>query len=337
MNDLDLVRELRATIPAPAEDRLAAGRDRMLAEISRPGRYGRPARLRRRLTRPGWRLALASGAVTAAAAVACAVVLGGTAAPSGPHAGAADDRPAATGSHLATVSLAARILTAAARTVATAPAARPGDRQWVYSKFVQTETGQPAQSNESWIRFDGLEQAYFQGGRLVIQPEASGSGGPLDNYHALAALPASPAAILANARAVVGTTPPQWEKWAAGSVVAGLAPTTTGQAEFDYLAFLLWQSYAAAPPAAQAHVYQAMAAIPGVTVTRGMRTAAGRGGVGVTANGQSWLILDPRTFQVIGVNEKTIPAKVKGVPVTAPGTVSMAFATVAIVGAPGQR
>lgn len=337
MNDLDLVRELRAAVVAPDDDRLAAGRDRMLTDISRPSRYRRPARPGWRLTRSGGRLALAVGAVTAAVAVACAAVLGGTAAPSGPHAGATGSRPAATGSHPATVSLAARILTAAARTVASAPAARPGNRQWVYSKFVQTETGQPAQSNESWIRFDGLEQAYFQSGRLVIQPEASGSGGPLDNYHALAALPASPTAILAVARAAVGTTPAQWEKWAAGSVVAGLAPRTTGQAEFDYLAFLLWQSFAAAPPAAQAHVYQAMAAIPGVTVTRGLRDAVGRTGIGVTANGQSWLILDPRTFQVIGVNEKTIPAKVKGAPVTASGTIAMAFAMVAIVDAPGRR
>ena len=71
---------------------------------------------------PVRRLALAVGAVTAAAVVAVAsvAVLGGTATPSRP-------RPAP-GGH---ASLAARILTVAAKTVAAAPAARPGDRQWV--------------------------------------------------------------------------------------------------------------------------------------------------------------------------------------------------------------
>ena len=122
---------------------------------------------------------------------------------------------------------------------------------------------------------------------------------------------------------------------------AELAPRTTGQAEFDYLAYLLWQSFAAAPPAALAHVYQAMATLPGVTVTRGLRNAAGRAGIGVSANGGvSWLLLDPQTYRVIGVNERTLSRKsvmVKGAPVTFSGTASMAWADVAIVAAPGQR
>ena len=52
------------------------------------------------------------------------------------------------------MSLAARILTVAARTVAAEPSARPGDRQWVYARFVQTQTGQATQSDENWVRFD---------------------------------------------------------------------------------------------------------------------------------------------------------------------------------------
>ena len=67
MNDLDLVRTLRADVPLPAPARLAAGRSRILAAAARR-RY--------------WRLALPVGAVTAAAAVAVVAVLGGTATPS---------------------------------------------------------------------------------------------------------------------------------------------------------------------------------------------------------------------------------------------------------------
>jgi hypothetical protein len=316
MNDLDLVRTMRATVPAPAPARLAAGRRRFLVATARPRRH--------------WRLALPVGAVTAGAALAAVAVLGGTATPSRP-------RPAPA----ARASLAAQILSVAARTVAAGASTRPGDRQWVYARFVQTRTGQATQSDENWIRFDGLEQAYFLNGQLILHAESSGRGGPLDSYRELAALPASPSAILSAAREVVGTTPREWENWSSGSVVAELAPRSVGDAEFDYLAQLLWDAYAAAPPAALAHVYQAMAEIPGVTAARGLTNAVGRAGIGVSANGGvSWLLLDPRTYQVIGLNERAIgarPAKVKGGPLTFSGTISMAWADVAIVRDPGER
>lgn len=326
MNDLDLVRTLRADVPTPAPARLAAGRNRILAAAA-----GR----RRRY----WRLALPVGAVTAAAAVAVAAVLGGTATPSHlrPAATPSRPRPAATGQ----VSLAARVLTVAARTVAAGPATRPGNRQWIYSRFVQTQTGTPTQADENWIRFDGREQAYYLNGQLIVLAESSGSGGPLSSYRELAALPAAPSAILAAARQVVGTTQRQWENWSSGSAVAELAPRTVGEAEFDYLAQLLWNAYAAAPPAALAHVYQAMADIPGVTVTQGLTSAVGRPGIGVSANGGvSWLLLDPQTYQVIGLGEKALSrasVMVKGAPITFSGTISMAWADVAIVAAAGQR
>ena len=325
MNDLDLVRTLRADVPPPAPARLAAGRSRILAAAA--------ARRRRY-----WRLALPVGAVTAAAAVAVVAVLGGTATPAHlrPTATPSRPRPAATGR----VSLAAQVLTVAARTVTAEPSTRPGDRQWIYSRFVQTQTGTATQSDENWIRFDGREQAYYLNGQLIVH-ESSGSGGPLSSYRELAALPAAPSAILADARRVVGTTQRQWENWSSGSAVAELAPRTAGEAEFDYLAQLLWDAYAAAPPAALAHVYQAMADIPGVTVTRGLTNAVGRAGIGVSANGGvSWLLLDPQTYQVIGLGEKALSQRsimVKGAPITFSGTISMAWADVAIVAAPGQR
>jgi hypothetical protein len=317
MNDLDQVREMRAAVPAPTPARLAAGRSRILAAAARPRRY--------------WRLALPASAITAAAGVAVVAVLGGTATP--PR----QPRPVPA----ARVSLAARILTVAARTVAAEPSARPGDRQWVYSRFAQAQTGQATQSDENWTRFDGREQAYFLNGQLIVVHESTGSGGPLSSYDELAALPSTPGAILAVARRVVGTTQRDWENWSSGSAVAELAPTSAEDAEFDYLAQLLWQAYAAAPPAALAHVYQAMAEIPGVMVARGLTNAVGRAGIGVSANGGvSWLLLDPRTYQVIGLDEKAInarPATGTVGPVTFSGTISMAWADVAIVSGPGRR
>ena len=84
-----------------------------------------------------------------------------------------------------------------------------------------------------------------------------------------------------------------------------------------------------------------MAGIPDVTVTRGLTNAVGRAGIGVSANGGvSWLLLDPQTYQVIGLGEKALSREsvmVKGSPITFSGTISMAWADVAIVTAPGQR
>src|ERR1700722_7443463 len=330
MNDLDLVRTLRADVPSPAPARLAAGRSRILAAA---------ATRRRRY----WRLALPPRAGTPPPPLAPAAAPGGPAPPAPPRPAGTPSRPAPAAT--ARVSLAARILTVAARTVAagpaTRPATRPGDRQWIYSRFVQTQTGTPAQDDENWIRFDGREQAYYLNGQLIVLPESSGSGGPLSSYRELAALPAAPSAILAAALQVVGTTQRQWENWSSGSAVAELAPRTAGEAEFDYLAQLLWNAYAAAPPAALAHVYQAMADIPGVTVTPGLTSAVGRPGIGVSANGGvSWLLLDPQTYQVIGLGEKALSqasVKVKGAPITFSGTISISWADVAVVAAAGQR
>ena len=84
-----------------------------------------------------------------------------------------------------------------------------------------------------------------------------------------------------------------------------------------------------------------MADIPGVTVRTGLTNAVGRTAVGISANGGvSWLLLDPHTYQVIGINEKAISiksAKIKNFPLTLSGTISMAWADVALVGRPGAR
>jgi hypothetical protein len=336
MNDLDLVRTLRVDVTSPAPARVTAGRNRLLAAITRPSP---------RIRHP-WRLALVTGTATAAAVAAVAVLASG-AHPSTPQA-----RPSATGGR---ISLAAQILTVAADKVASGPVARPPDDQWIYYKFVQTQTGQATQSDENWIQFDGRQSAYFQDGRLIVHdqgvtptpPGASGlaayddNATPLTAYNALASLPANPATILTIVGDIVGTTPRDWENWSSGAAVAELAPKSQGQAEFDYLAQLLWNAYAAVPPAAQADVYRAMADIPGVTVRSDLANAVGRTAIGVSADGGvSWLLLDPQTYQVTGINEKAISPKslkIKNYPLTFSGTMAMAWADVALVGRPGAR
>jgi hypothetical protein len=344
MNDLDLVRTLRADVPAAAPERVAAGRDRLLAGIASPA-----PRVRRR-----WRLALPAAAVTAAAVVAAVALLGNGVHPPARPTARPSARPTASGR----ISVPVRVLTVAADKVAAEPVTEPRDGQWIYTKFIQTQTGQGSQSDENWIRFDGRQSAYFLNSQLLIHKEAAVSGAtglaayddnatPLTAYNALAALPPTPAAILATVRGIVGTTPRQWENWSSGSVVSEVAPANQGQAEFDYLAQLLWNAYAAAPATAEADVYRALAGIAGVTVKTGLTNAVGRTAIGISAGGVAWLLLDPQTYQVIGISEKAVvaevapphykPQKHKKLPLRFSGMISMAWAEVALVRGPGVR
>lgn len=158
MNDLDLVRDLRADVPSPTRERLAPGRARLLASISRPSRprYAR-------------RAVLSAAAAAGASAVAVALVVGAL---SGPATRSAPVKPRAI-----RLTLTAQLLSTAAATVAKHPAVRPGPHQWFYTKFVGHDYGQPTQSNENWETFDGHRTAYFQNGQLVVHKTLGVFGG----------------------------------------------------------------------------------------------------------------------------------------------------------------
>ena len=340
MNDLDLVRDLRADVPSPTRERLAPGRARLLASVSRPSR----PRYARRAVLP----------VTAAAAVAVAVAV---AVASGASSGPAT-RSAAVKPPVIRLTVTAQLLSTAAATVAKHPVVRPGPHQWFYTKLVGHDYGQPARSNENWETFDGRRTAYFQNGRLIVHKTlgAFGGGGPAPlgeynanatsqtAYNALASLPSSPRALLAViARQVVKAGP----SVAAGSVVSLYAPKGRDELEFDYLAQLLWNSATGEPPAAEAAVFRALAAIPGVSSQQGITDVVGRPAIGLSDNGgKTQLLLDPRTYQVIGMRAAstgTDPVRAAAgngskMPWPPKGTIieSTAWAQVRMVSEPGR-
>jgi hypothetical protein len=337
MNDLDLVRDMRADVPPRTRAQLALGRARLLASISGPSR---PRTLRRAILPAG-----------AAAAVAVAVVVA-SGAVSGPA-----TRSTAPAIRL---TLTAQLLNTAAATVATEPAVRPGPHQWFYTKFVQYQYGQPKQSGGSWETFDGRQTAYFLNGQLIVHtstaPVITGGGRTaldkynanatsLTAYNALASLPASPRALLAvvvRQLAAVGA-----QNVAAGSPVSG--PAGRGGLEFDYLATLLWNAAGAvAPPSAEAAVFRAMATIPGISSQRGITDVAGQPAIGLSASGgESQLLLDPQTYQVIGARQfsegqkflrRVAGRKANKLHMPPKGTlfISMAWAQVTMVSGPGR-
>jgi hypothetical protein len=336
MNDLDLVRDLRADVPSPTRERLAPGRARLLASISRPSRprYARRAVLL--VTAAASAVAVASGALSGPATRSPAV------------------KPPAI-----RLTLTAQLLSTAAATVATYPAVRPGPHQWFYTKLVGHDYGQPTQSNENWESFDGRQTAYFQNGQLIVHktPGAFGGGGPTPlgkynanatpqtAYNALASLPSNPKALLAVIASQVAKV--GGPSVASGSVVSLYAPKSRGELEFDYLAQLLWNSATGEPPAAEATVFRALAAIRGVSSQQGITDFIGRPALGLSDNGgKTQLLLDPQTYQVIGMRAastgadpvRTIAGKGPRVPWPPKGTIieSMAWAQVTMVSGPGR-
>ena len=339
MNDLELVRDLRADVPAPTRARLASGRARLLASISRPSR-----------PRYVSRVVLVVTAAAAASAVAAAVASGAF---SGPATGSSAVKPSA---NRPTVT--ARLLSTAAATVAKHPAVRPGPRQWFYTKFVGHDYGQPARSDENWETFDGRRTAYLQNGQLSVHKTLGvfGGGGPTSlgeyntnatpqtAYNALASLPSNPKTLLAVIAKQVAKEGPSV---APGSVVSLYAPKGRDELEFDYLAQLLWNSATGEPPAAEAAVFRALAAIPGVSSQQGITDLVGRPAIGLSDNGgKTQLLLDPQTYQVIGMRAastgtdpvRPIAGKGRKVPWPPKGTIieSMAWAQVTMVSGPGH-
>jgi hypothetical protein len=311
MNDLDQLRQLRAEIPYPERSRLARGRSRLLSEA---GRTPRPAFAR------GRRGAIVLPAVAVVAGIVAGVAGYGLTAGSHPAAAPAAPKAAPTATAAPQrATLAARVLRAASAAAGRAPVmAEPSPGQWIYSKTVQYQYPQGTSADEEWTTFDGGKTAYQQGGQLVVHtspvtPPDGNNGDPLaafgaditpkTAYDALAALPKDPSALLAavdKAAAAIGAA-----NLAAGTPVAGQMPKTRSQLEFDYLALLLWNAAGGVggPPKAEAVVFRAMAALPGVTVQQGITDAAGAPAIGVSADGYDQLLLGPVSYQVIGLRQ----------------------------------
>jgi hypothetical protein len=325
MNDLDLVRRLRADIPTPAPARLGPGRARLLAAMRKP-----PAR-------PVRRFVLPVGVVTAVAAGAAVVVLG---------TGGADGVAAPP----AQLTLTAQLLNTASTTVAQRTVVEPAPAQWLYTRSASLNFGQPTEFDDNWIRFDASQSAYYEGSKLKVHtspvaPKPTTSTAldvwdsyatPMTAYNALASLPTDPKALLAavdHQLSKLGSdaTPPWFGR-----------PTNHGQVQFDYLAELLWNAATGAPPAAEAAVFRTMATIPGVTSQRDITDVVGRAAVGLSDNdNRSQLLLDPTTYQVIGQRQVStgVSPKGEGGPVVPKGAVESATTWVQVtpVSAPGQR
>ena len=291
MNDLDMLRAMRADAPIPAEDRLAAGRERLLA-AARPLRPGRrlPGQAWPGYRRPAYRrpaMMLASGLAVGALAAAAVLVSRPAPAPSARHA----VTPA-----IRLVS-ATQVLDHAAAVASAKPALTVRPHQWVYDKGIKS-AGTHSFTMASWIRFDGQETASFEHGKLVVYPGTPQDVALLATPQAaagfLASLPTDPSALLAAIYTKADAQPrSQW-----------VSKNRDARA-FSFLTTVMWNALVGVPPEHQAAAFRALAKIPGVTVQTGLTDAAGQPAIGLTfktGNGLTGtLFLDPHTYTISGM------------------------------------
>ncbi|MGI5233114.1 CU044_5270 family protein [Actinoallomurus sp. CA-142502] len=273
MNDLDLVRTMRADAPIPSPQRLDTGRERLLAAID-----SRPAAPRTG-TRRGfvrW-TALAGGLAAAAGAVVFAVSGGST--PATPPV-----RRSPSSSPLST----RQVLLAAATTAERQPAA--DGAYWHVSTL--REVHFTKEIDESWYGKDG----YYWGGVLILNGRDE-AGKPGTVYRSKKKSPrafevADHMFTLAQVRNLP-TTAKGIEKWANG-VARSVSPSWRRQDIDFYTDDLLIELLAEAPatPKTRAAAFRALAGRPKVKSAGLAEDEQGRWGYALIIGGTRYLI-DP--------------------------------------------
>ncbi|MET8583435.1 CU044_5270 family protein [Streptomyces collinus] len=294
MDDMTLLRRMRAGIPRPGPQGLAAGRERMLAGIGQRPDDG-PARARgagrgasgreraagaavsagpsrpRPLSRPVVRAVLAT-AVAAAVVGGAAVVVGAI----------REERPApgSVSPRMRPVSAATVLKAAAAAERRQEKRLAPHDDQFIYTKEIvrETETGTGRTRtlvDENWRSVDGSRRGWTMevGKGWWSQPLKPGqSMWPPARWQELKKLPTTPAGlVLAVRKRLIGGRPT-----AAPDIRAQDWPMI----EFGLVGLL--HRTPVMPAGLRAAAFEALGMVPGVTATPGVTDAEGRAGIAIT-------------------------------------------------------
>jgi hypothetical protein len=313
MDDIDLLKQFRKSVPEPGPEIMGAARAAMFAELKDDSTPIATRRLRQP-RRNGWRVALGVAAAAVAVAIALPAIL--------PHGGPGSALPAA-----------AATLHRFARIAAKQPAgAAPQAGQFVYTKSQWVNVNsqisndpsttfsviQPV-TREAWIGVDGsgrllettgissfptpADEAAWKaaGSPDLAEEETSDTAfdpGPEGLYFVdLSELPTDPVAL----RKVLEAR--QIEDGPAGDAET-----------FTIVGDLLRETYGS--PALRAALYEVAASLPGVELVGNTTDASGRPGIAVAyvSNGsRDELIFDPQTAELLGETSVAIDGN-SGVP-----------------------
>ncbi|MEV0403026.1 CU044_5270 family protein [Actinoallomurus sp. NPDC050550] len=276
MNDMELLAALGEHLDQDAPAALPRQRQRVVT-ASRGRRRSAVGILR---LRP----ALTAGVAAVAVASVVGVVVG---------TGSGRPSPAPSTIRLDSASV---TLDRAAQAIAARPYVTPRPHQWIYTKVAEygtnTAGGKRPTFSETWVRFDGRQEAVIEGGRLTVDQKAGGSdtGTPEGAAALLRSLPTDPQALLATLSAKAGAQPR-----------GDAAPGRDGLL-FANIVQLIRNARIGAPPKTQAALYRAIATLHGVRVEKNVVDGLGRHVIGVTQGStNSYVLLSPGTYQVLGI------------------------------------
>jgi hypothetical protein len=301
MNDLRLLRDLHADLPPVSADRLARGREHLLASVQR-GDRPRAVRTRRRLVAGG------VGTAGVAAGLASALIVAPT---------------ARVGHHPpVTVAGAAAVFTHAADAAATRPDLRPRPDQFVYVESESRQAPQPVSDGlpdqpgfsvhrRAWLSADGRHAGLVHnGGEEPVwlcdhddqKAPKYGDGGLKQSKVDLAKPPTGCTPAPPAYDRSLPTDPASALTWLYRHSQGGNPPDVQA---FRTVGDTIRESYV--PPGAMAAIFKAAARIPGVKVIGTVVDLTGRKGIAV---GQTYggirdeLIFDRTTYRLLG--ERTI-------------------------------
>ncbi|MFJ8036527.1 CU044_5270 family protein [Streptomyces sp. NPDC096032] len=293
-DELDLLRDWDADASPLSEPTRAQARHRLLNTIARTQRHPGAAPSRRHALR------LATAAVATLAAAGATVLITEDAADE-------DGRTDRAGTS------APRMRSAAAVTVLNGAAARasrretsvaPRDDQFIYWKRIIKETARKTGAVKSyvdvnWDSVDGSKRSLtMELGRVIWEEPLGKNEGvwPPREWSKLKKLPTDPAKLI---RGII----------------------SLGRSDKSIDAFTAWDWYDAyfmlgnllkwpvLPDGLRPAAYEALALVPGVTATPGMKDSAGRTGVGISYPRESseknrYLIFDPESYEFLGFRDE---------------------------------
>ncbi|MFF3313606.1 CU044_5270 family protein [Streptomyces sp. NPDC002952] len=301
MDEMTLLRRMRAEVPRPDPGRLVAGREQLLAAIGRETAERRAPSIRQLSERndmtfmkereavtsplagtsvrrrPALRMALAAAATAVVASTAVSVFDGNS------HGTTASPR-------MQSVNAATVLNAAAVRERAHEKTLAPRDDQFIYTKEIVKETERKsgtsrAYVDENWKSVDGSKRSWtMELGKGWWSGPAKGQGEvwPPTNWDELKKLPTDPEKLILAVRTPDG--PPSTQPKSVADIKKQEWPTI-----HFALAGLLYRT-PVMPEGLRPAAFEALAKIPGVTATPGVKDAKGRAGIAISYkdNSQDW-------------------------------------------------
>ncbi|WP_433337214.1 CU044_5270 family protein [Spirillospora sp. CA-294931] len=324
MNDLDMLKDLRASTPEITRAASAAARNRLMTEMTAPSA---PARLDFLRGRMAARVVLAGAMGVALAGGIAVVQLSGD-----------PDRSVLPGGAVAD---AAVLGDRAARAAEGAPYTEPRPHQWIYIKA--RNAGPKGDTNTWWLGVDPARTTTTErwlrvdGHRSVVGSQTWTSSDAADTHLLIKRLPTDPDALLRVLPGLKNSLPPVDAP--AGQSFARMA--FGGRGVLSVAAELFQRPL---PPKLRAALFRALPRVPGVTLQRNVKDAAGRAGLAFATSPNGWsremIILDPRTYRILGTySYATRDKRFSGGDVTRKGTVLWLTAEqeTRVVDKPGER